>query len=486
MVITTHPSTEENQLFGHPRGIAAVASLGIWERFSFYGTQVVLLYYLYFKTSEGGLGLSPAEAISIVGTYGALVYCATVFGGWVSDRILGTERTLFYSAITIMCGHIALALVPGMTGVVVGLGLLIIGSGGAITNMPSSVGTLYAERDPRRDAGFTLFYMALNVGALGGPLLTGLVRNEAGFHYGFGTASIGMAIGLVLYSIGRRTMPNAGRLVPNPLPTAGIVRGALTMAAVLVCVAVALINKIITPTNFPKIVTAVVAVITISYFTRMLRSTEVTPVERDRVLALIPLFVAGSAFFALYQQQFTVVQVYAASRVDLHILGWSIPPEFFNSVVPAFVILLAPIFAAFWRRPENRQPSTPVKFLISLLGISAAFLLFVPLAGTDGPRVSPWALMGILFVFTVAELFVAPVMLSVATKLAPRVFRAQTVALMFLSIALGSAGGSIVASNYSPDDEARYFVSVAVAAIVVAAVFAAAIPWTRRKMSGQF
>ncbi|MET0296597.1 MAG: oligopeptide:H+ symporter, partial [Microbacterium sp.] len=190
----------------------------MWERFSFYGMQGILIYYLYFSVAQGGLGMPEAVATGIVGAYGGSVYLATILGAWLADRLFGSERVLFASAIVIMAGHIALAVLPGFVGVGVGLVLVAVGSGGLKANATSVVGTLYTADDPRRDAGFSLFYLGINLGAFAGPLLTGLLQSNLGFHWGFGLAAVGMGLGLIQYSFGRKQLPAESRTVPNPLP----------------------------------------------------------------------------------------------------------------------------------------------------------------------------------------------------------------------------------------------------------------------------
>ena len=190
----------------------------MWERFSFYGMQGILLLYMYYSLEQGGLGMPEAVATGIVGAYGGAVYLSTILGAWVADRLLGSERVLFYSAIVIMAGHIALAVVPGFWGLGAGLILVAVGSGGLKANATSVVGTLYAPADTRRDAGFSLFYLGINLGALLGPILTGWAMVTWGFHAGFALAAIGMAAGLIQYSIGRKNLPDEARAIPNPLP----------------------------------------------------------------------------------------------------------------------------------------------------------------------------------------------------------------------------------------------------------------------------
>ena len=194
---TDAPDQQDRGFFGHPRPLANLFGVEMWERFSFYGMQGILLIYLYYSAAEGGLGISESTATQIVGAYGGGVYLATIIGGWLADRVLGPERTLFYSAAVVMAGHLALALVPDVAGVGLGLVLIALGSGGVKANASSLVGSLYAEGDDRRDGGFSLFYMGINLGAFAGPLLTGLLQEEWGFHYGFGLAAVGMFLGLV-------------------------------------------------------------------------------------------------------------------------------------------------------------------------------------------------------------------------------------------------------------------------------------------------
>src|SRR3954449_7407085 len=222
----------DKTFFGQPRVLANLFGVELWERFSFYGMQGILLIYLYYSVADGGLGISRDTATSIVGAYGGLVYLSTILGAWLADRLLGAERTLFYSAAVVMAGHIALALIPGLAGVGVGLVLIAFGSGGVKANATALVGSLYAEDDERRDAGFSLFYMGINIGAFFGPLLTGLLQDNEGFHYGFGLAAVGMALGLVQYALGRRSLPDETHEVPHPLERSARAKYAVGLAVV--------------------------------------------------------------------------------------------------------------------------------------------------------------------------------------------------------------------------------------------------------------
>lgn len=219
---TIDPARDEKRsdrsFFGQPFALANLFGVEMWERFSFYGMQGILIYYLYYSAADGGLGIAESSATSIVGAYGGTVYLSTILGAWIADRLLGSERTLFYSAILVMLGHIALAVFPGLWGVGIGLVCVAFGSGGLKANATSLVGDLYDEDDDRRDAGFSIFYMGINLGALVGPLLTGWAQDSIGFHAGFALAAIGMALGLIQYTLGRKHLRGIGAEPPNPLP----------------------------------------------------------------------------------------------------------------------------------------------------------------------------------------------------------------------------------------------------------------------------
>ncbi|HTJ36324.1 MAG TPA: oligopeptide:H+ symporter [Dactylosporangium sp.] len=470
--------------FGQPRVLANLFGVELWERFSFYGMQGILLIYLYYESSRGGLGVDEATATSIVGAYGGFVYLSTIAGAWLADRVAGAERVLFGSAILVMAGHIFLAAVPGLAGVGLGLVCVALGSGGVKANATSLVGSLYAEDDPRRDAGFSLFYLGVNLGALAGPLLTGLAQTELGFHYGFALAALGMAIGLTQYTRGRKRLPSSANDVTHPLPRARIPLVSGLVAAAVALVAVLAAIGVLAAKRLAAVVVALSAVAALAYFVVILASRAIDRTERDRVIAFIPLFVASAGFWSLYQQQFTVLTVYADQRLDRELFGWTMPVSWVQAINPVFVILLSGVFAALWTRLGTRQPSTPVKFAAGTVIMGVAFLLFLPMAGT-GPGGAPLlGVAGVIFVFTVAELLLSPVGLSLSTKLAPAAFRTQMVALFFLSVALGTAAAGALASHYSPQREVPYFALLGTAAIALGAAIFALTPWIRGRMHG--
>ncbi|WP_368496131.1 peptide MFS transporter [Herbiconiux sp. A18JL235] len=478
------PTKRERTFFGQPFSLVHVFGVEMWERFSFYGMQGILIYYMYYTAAEGGLGIPQPVALGIIGAYGGSVYLATILGAWIADRLLGAERTLFFSAIVVMAGHIALSLLPGLLGLGVGLVLIALGSGGVKANATSVVGTLYREDDPRRDAGFSLFYLGINLGAFLGPLLTGLLQSVAGFHWGFGLAAVGMAVGLTQYAFGRRSLPAEAKAVPNPLPAArrlpmaGIVVGAVALIVVAVLVGV------LTPDNLANAVAIITLLAAIALFAVILTSKKITAVERKRVFSFIPMFITSVAFWSLYQQQFTVLPIYAADRLNLDLFGWQMPEPWVQSINPVFIIVLSGVFAAIWTKWGAKQPATPYKFAAAVIVMGIAFLLFIPFSGTGAHGTPLIAVVGILLVFTIAELLLSPVGLSLSTKLAPKVFETQMVALFFLSIALGSAMAGILATFYDETNEPPYFGISGAVAIAIGVVLILVTPWVRKLMQG--
>lgn len=464
---TRRTRDDDTRFFGQPGALVHIFGVEMWERFSFYGMQGILLIYLYYSATQGGLGIPEAVAGGIVGAYGGSVYLATILGAWLADRLFGSERVLFFSAIVIVAGHIALALIPGVAGVGVGLVLVALGSGGLKANATSVVGTLYAPDDTRRDAGFSLFYLGINLGAFLGPILTGILQSTLGFHWGFGLAAVGMTLGLVQYSFGRRSLPERAREVPNPLPSSRYRFVVIIAVAAVALIAALALLGVIRADNLAVIVIGVTVIAAIAYFAVILSSRRIDATERSRVWAFVPLFITSVAFWSLYQQQFTVLTIYSDKRLDRSLFGWEMPVSFVQSINPVFIIILSGVFAALWTRLGKRQPSTPVKFGLAAIIMGSAFLLFLPFAGGGANTTPVLAIVGILFVFTVAELLLSPVGLSASTKLAPAVFQTQMVALFFLSVALGTAISGQLVSFYDPENEVPYFSILGVIAIIV-------------------
>ena len=440
--------TSSKTFFGHPRQLSTLFHIELWERFSFYGMQGILFIYLYYSATKGGLGFSEAVAGGLVGAYGGSVYLSTILGGWLADRLWGAERTLFYAGILVMCGHIALALIPGVDGMIAGLVCIALGSGGVKASASSMVGSLYEDEQlrPLRDAGFSIFYIAINIGGFFGPLITGLLQENVGFHYGFGAAAVGMAFGLWRYAVGRKALPHLG--APLPLPA--------SQRKIAIAIAIAIILGIIAAVhfdklqlgNFSRVLLGVVILATLAYFTRLLLDPKVDANHRRYILAYIPLFAAICIFWAMWFQIYTVVTVYFDETMNRKIGSFEIPVSWKDALQSFWVILFSGVMATLWTKLGEAQPKTPLKFALSLFILGLGYLCFVPFIKTG-------VVMGlVVFAFaillnTLAELLLSPISLSFVTKIAPEHVKTQMVALNFLGLSLGfTLGGIIFEKNY--------------------------------------
>ncbi|MGD6834245.1 peptide MFS transporter [Sutcliffiella halmapala] len=465
-------SVPQKGFFGHPKGLFTLFFTEFWERFSYYGMRAILVFYMYYEISDGGLGLSEELALSIMSIYGALVYMSGVIGGWLADRIFGTSKAIFYGGILIMFGHIALAVPGSLSMFFVSMILIVIGTGLLKPNVSSVVGDMYAEGDNRRDAGFSIFYMGINLGAFLSPLITGELAKES-FHLGFGVAAIGMFLGLLVFMLTKKkNLGLAGTYVANPLSNAEKKKLSLIFGAGIIIIGVLL--AILIPNGLFTIETVInmvgifgVAIPTI-YFIVMYRSPKTTAVERSRIIAYIPLFIAAAMFWAIQEQGSTILALYADKRTQLEFAGMTISPAWFQSLNPLFIIILAPVFAWMWVRLGKYQPSVPKKFSLGLLFAGLSFLvILIPGYLGGGALVSPLWLVLSYFIVVLGELCLSPVGLSATTKLAPAAFSAQTMSIWFLASAAAQAINAQLVRFYNPENEVMYFGTIGGAAILL-------------------
>ena len=480
----------QHGFFGHPRGLSTLFFTELWERFSYYGMKAILAYYLYYSAAQGGLGVDKSAALSLVAIYGSSVYMAGVGGGWLADRVFGSQRAVLYGGVLIMLGHIALALPIGLAGVYAGLILIVLGTGLLKPNVSNIVGGLYDQHDPRRDAGFSIFYMGVNLGAFVAPLICGFLGQQINWHLGFGAAAVGMAFGLVQYQLGRKNLGELSDRPANPLPDEdrGRILGRIVgvSAAVVVVLVLLIVLGVLSGEGMVNLLSVLSVVLPIVYFTVMMRSDKTTPVERTRLIAYIPLFAAAVFFWLLYEQTSTVIAAFADTSVRNSIFGLEFPPSFFQSINPVMIIVFAPLFALLWTRLGTRQPATPRKFSGGLLFIGLSFLVAMAASQSGGPddKVSPLWLVLVFFVMTCGELMLSPVGLSVTTKLAPRAFAAQTMGLFFLSSAAGQGIGAQVVKWYSDDTAVAYFGILGAIALGLGVLLLVLAPKIKELMAG--
>jgi POT family proton-dependent oligopeptide transporter len=484
-------SVPQKGFFGHPKGLFTLFFTEFWERFSYYGMRAILLYYMYDKVTQGGLGIKESTALSIMSVYGALVYMSGIIGGWMSDRLFGSTKTVFYGGLLIMLGHIVLALPLGMTALFISMILIVLGTGLLKPNVSTVVGDLYTDNDTRRDAGFSIFYMGINLGAFIAPLIVGTIGQKYNFHYGFSLAAFGMFLGLVIYVLTKKkNLGLAGSVVPNPLgkDEKKKVYGIFALSAVILAifVIVGIMTGRLTIEVFTGFVSIFGIVIPALYFFFMYRSPKTTATEKSRLLAYIPLFIAAVMFWAIEEQGSNVLAIYADKRTDLNLGGYKIQSSWFQSLNPLFIVALAPIFAGLWVKLGDRQPSTPKKFAYGLVFAGLSFLIMIIPAYMHGTTslVSPIWLVLSFFLVVVGELLLSPVGLSATTKLAPSAFSAQTMSLWFLSNAAAQALNAQLVKFYNPESEVFYFGAMGIAAILLGVVLLFMSPMLKRAMKG--
>jgi len=481
---TTAVVPRDRAFFGHPLGLMTLFGTELWERFSYYGMRAILLYFLTDTLANGGLGLDDDLGNAVVAAYGASVYLLSVIGGWLADRVIGARRSVLYGGVVIAAGHVSLAL-PDASFSYLGIVLVALGTGLLKPNVSSMVGELYPRDDTRRDSAFSIFYMGINIGSLLAPILVGIAREIGGYHAGFAVAAVGMALALVFFVAGRALLGGAGDEPPNPL-TAGDRRGVVRLVvAVVVGCALALALAAVVSGGFDTatVVDAlsyVALAAPVATFWVMFRSPKVTDRERSRLRAYIPLFVAAMLFWMIFEQAASTLSAYARDHTQLEIFGRAVSPAFFQSVNPAAIIVLAPVFAWLWVRLGDRPP-TAVKFAIGLTGAALSFLFLAGASAIAGDGRSPWWVLIVVYVIqTLGELCLSPVGLAATTLLAPRAFRGQAMALWFLATSAGNAITAQLVQATKDVGPTAYFGWIGAVALGFALAMFAVAPWVTR------
>ncbi|MDX2563709.1 oligopeptide:H+ symporter [Streptomyces sp. TX20-6-3] len=449
---SAEPLGYEKTFLGHPRGLATLFMTEMWERFSYYGMRALLVLYLVSGgvdaatgSQGGGLAMTAATATAIYSVYVSMVYLMAMPGGWFGDRVWGARKTVAIAASVIMLGHVSLA-VPGQAMFFVGLALVAVGSGLLKANISTMVGHLYkGADDPRRDGGFTLFYVGINLGAFFAPLVIGTVGEKVNWHLGFALAAVGMGLGLAVFLIFGKTLNPKSSEVPNPLSAAErkavitkVAVGAVVIAAfygAVVAMGMYTLNWAMVP------ITLAGLIIPVAVLARIKRDKDLDPSEKSRVTGYIWFFVAAAIFWMIYDQGGSTLSLFADDKTADTIFGLGFPATWYQSLNPLFVMALAPVFAWLWLwlARKNQEPNTIVKFAMGLVLVGASFFVFIVpmnMAG-DGTKVSPMWLVTIYMIQTIGELCLSPVGLSVTTKMAPKKYASQMMGVWFLAVTAG-------------------------------------------------
>ena len=440
MPVAADARPPDHAFFGHPRGLSTLFFTEMWERFSYYGMRAFLMLYMVAPASAGGLGFADADAASIYGTYTGSVWGAAILGGIVADRFLGQYNSVLIGGIIIAIGHFALAF-KALPFFYAGLALIVVGTGLLKPNASTLVGSLYEPGDARRDAGFSIFYMGINLGALFGPLIAGYLAQRVDWHLGFACAGVGMTAGLIQYVAGRRHLATATRRQKADAAAAAA-----------------------SP------------------------SRGFTAAEWKRMGAIVVFFLVAVIFWGAYEQAGSTLNLFADRYTRTELFGFSFPSSWFQSVQPVFVILLAPVFAWLWVRLGKREPSVPAKLAIGVLFMGLAFLVLVPAGSTAqsgaGVRVSPWWLIVSYGISELGELCLYPVGLSAVTKLSPPRIVGLMMGVWLLSNAFGNKLAGWAAGFFSTMPLRDLFSEVAVILLVTSAIVFALVKPIKRLMEG--
>jgi len=442
----------ERELFGQPRGLYTLFFTEMWERFTFYGMRAVLILFMVDAVSHGGMGIDDRTASSIYGLYLGCAYLLSLLGGYIADRLIGQQRAVLTGGVLIMIGNATL--ISGIPQVFfLGLMINVFGVGLLKPNISAIVAQLYPEGGSRRDAGFSIFYMGINLGSFLGSLLVPLFAAKFGWHWGFSLPAVGMLLGLVQFLKTRRHLGTCGvALAPDAE------RGAWLPIALFVGVIVAVAVLAVTGTitlNANAIANAtswMIGALAIAYFTYLIFFAGLTPVERNRAYVLIALFVGCAIFFAGYEQMGSSFNLFAQRYTDRHLFGWEVPAGVLQAVNPVFIIIFAPVLAGIWlilgRR--NRDLSAPAKFGAGMILLGLGFLVMYVAAGfvLSGQKVAMTWLVATYLLHTWGELCLSPVGLSSMTKLVPTRFVGQVLGVWFMATALGTNLAGQLSGDY--------------------------------------
>jgi len=442
---------------GHPRGLYTLFFTEMWERFSYYGMRALLVLFMTDVVVNGGMGLTDKVATSIYGLYTAAVYLAALPGGWVADRFLGAQRTVWYGGLVIMCGQFLLV-VPKAQTFYLGLVVVVIGTGMLKPNISAIVGELYPEGGARRDAGFTIFYMGINLGAAISPLITAAIGEKWNWHYGFAAAGFGMVLGLVQFRLTAKNLGPAG-LRPGHAEAPGS-RARLLLAGGLMALLLVLVLGFTGVVRFNPVLMArstawIILAVALLYFGSAFFLFGLDREEKKRVAAIAILFVASAVFWSGFEQAGSSFNLFAERYTDrlIGFLKYQIPAGWFQALGPIFVISLAPVMAAVWvaLAKRNLNPSLPVKFAAGLLFLGSGFCVMAIASRfvATGHKVWPTWLISTYLLHTFGELCLSPVGLSSVTRLAPRRLVGQMMGIWFLATSLGNLIAGVLAGEFN-------------------------------------
>ncbi len=482
----------DKAFFGHPRGLSTLFFTEMWERFSYYGMRAILILFMTASLDTGGMGFDVVKAGAIYGLYTGMVYLLTLPGGWIADNILGQRKAVFLGGVLIASGHFILS-IPSQDFFYYGLMVIAPGVGLLKPNVSAMVGQLYQKTDARRDAGFSIYYMGINIGAFLSPLVCGYVGQRVDWHMGFMVGGIGMVLGLIQFALGGSFLGNAGitppgAKTPEALAVAkkrGFTAGLVT--AVIIGAAVVLANSgmiTISPESVSNAFGLLLFLVTIVFFTWLFGFNSWTSSERNKLIVVGIFFVATIFFFSAFEQAGSTLNLFAERDTNNTFLGMDFPASWYQSLNALFIIALAPVFAWLWIWLGSKEPSSPTKFACGLLFVSLGFavMILAALAAGNGTLVSPMWLVVTYLLHTIGELCLSPVGLSAMTKLAPERVTGLVMGVWFLGPSIANYISGRLAGFYESMPLWQLFGFVTIFSLGSALVMALLVPWTKKLM----
>lgn len=482
----------DKAFFGHPRGLSTLFFTEMWERFSYYGMRAILILFMTASLDTGGMGFDVVKAGAIYGLYTGMVYLLTLPGGWIADNILGQRKAVFLGGVLIASGHFILS-IPSQDFFYYGLMVIAPGVGLLKPNVSAMVGQLYQKTDARRDAGFSIYYMGINIGAFLSPLVCGYVGQRVDWHMGFMVGGIGMVLGLIQFALGGSFLGNAGitppgAKTPEALAVAkkrGFTAGLVT--AVIIGAAVVLANSgmiTISPESVSNAFGLLLFLVTIVFFTWLFGFNSWTSSERNKLIVVGIFFVATIFFFSAFEQAGSTLNLFAERDTNNTVLGMDFPASWYQSLNALFIIALAPVFAWLWIWLGSKEPSSPTKFACGLLFVSLGFavMILAALAAGNGTLVSPMWLVVTYLLHTIGELCLSPVGLSAMTKLAPERVTGLVMGVWFLGPSIANYISGRLAGFYESMPLWQLFGFVTIFSLGSALVMTLLVPWTKKLM----
>jgi proton-dependent oligopeptide transporter, POT family len=500
----------DTAFFGHPIGLATLFFTEMWERFSYYGARAFLIFYMTAEVAHGGRGMTGTTAGLVMALYLSSVYLLSLPGGWIADRFIGQRAAVTLGGVGIAIGNAMLA-IPHDALFYGGLAVIAFGTGLLKPNISTIVGQLYDAKDIRRDSGYTIYYMGINIGALLAPLACGYFAQSAGFrgflaanginpnwcwNFGFAAAAVGMIAGVIQYLSTQPWLGEAGKhpqIPSDPRRAArdrtvlAVILGALGVVVALFAVA-ALTGISMSAETITDVFGVGLVIGSVGLFVGLHRSAR-DDGERRRVIAMIPMFVGSVAFFGIFEQASTTLSLFARDLVDRQFLGLTLEASYYQSLNSVYVILLAPLFAWMWIRlaRSGKEPSSVSKFAIGMVLVAMSFVVMLPTLGAAAQKQtsSGGYLFALYFFYTCAELCISPVGLSSMSRLAPTRLAGMVMGTWFVSI----ANGNYLAGRAAAFSEQRgygfLFYLLIISALVVAGILFAVAPTIRRMMDAE-